>query len=109
MFHSADGSSRDQNSVILLKKSRYIDVVDVTNDIMTSILAADQEHEQGSTDKTNTLSTHTSVRRSLKKSIPVADGDLLVLSAYDTHTKAKYLFASFHGDTNGLATIPVVS
>lgn len=88
MFHSADGGSRDQNSVILLKKFRYVDVVDVTSDVMSSLLP--KKHRQ-------------------LKSVPVAEGDLLVLSAYDTRTKAKYLFASFHGDTNGLATVPVVS
>ena len=32
---------------------------------------------------------------------PVANGDLVVVAS------SKYVFASFHGDTNGLATIPV--
>ena len=35
--------------------------------------------------------------------MPVAQGDLLVVSVDDTLGR-QYLFASFHGDTNGLAT-----
>ena len=40
-------------------------------------------------------------------SVPVAGGDLLVMSVAD-NMQRKYLLASFHGDTNGLATIPVL-
>ena len=38
---------------------------------------------------------------------PVADGDIFVVTVEDVKG-VKYLLASFHGDTNGLATIPVV-
>eukprot|EP01065_Artemidia_motanka_P025698 TRINITY_DN30681_c0_g1_i1.p1 TRINITY_DN30681_c0_g1~~TRINITY_DN30681_c0_g1_i1.p1 ORF type:complete len:596 (+),score=205.02 TRINITY_DN30681_c0_g1_i1:67-1854(+) len=44
--------------------------------------------------------------RSDKKSVPVVPGDLLVVRA-TKRDGSKYLLASFHGDTNGLATIPV--
>ena len=44
---------------------------------------------------------------SFDKTVPVASGDLLVMGAEDIMGR-KYLLASFHGDTNGLATIPVV-
>jgi len=40
--------------------------------------------------------------------VPVAPGDVLVLSATDALTKQTYVLASFHGDTDGLATVPVV-
>jgi hypothetical protein len=81
----ADGSnSRDQNSVILLRKHRYPAAMDVTEEVMVEL---------------NAMTGDTPA--------PVADGDLLVLSVLDEKTKHKYLMASFHGDTNGLATIPV--
>lgn len=79
-------SDRDQNSFILLKKSMYSDVKEVTSEVLEELKST----------KTTTAA-------------PVANGDLLVLTAVDITDKTKYLFASFHGDTNGLATIPVVT
>jgi hypothetical protein len=38
--------------------------------------------------------------------VPVADGDLLAITTIDV-TGTPYVVASFHGDTNGLATKPV--
>ena len=43
------------------------------------------------------------------KKLPVVNRDLVVLIAVDALDGSKYLLASFHGDTNGLATIPVVT
>jgi len=40
--------------------------------------------------------------------VPLARGDLLALLATDKLDQTQYLLASFHGDTNGLATKPVV-
>ena len=40
---------------------------------------------------------------------PVVAGDLFVMSATDKEDGDKFLFASFHGDTNGLATLPVIT
>ena len=80
-------NTRDQNSVILLKKHRYIDVVDITNEIMQDIGRGDEN----------------------SKKVPVDEGDLIVLSAKDLITGNRIMFASFHGDTNGLATIPVLA
>ena len=40
---------------------------------------------------------------------PLSNGDLFVVYATRTSDRAKFLLASFHGDTNGLATIPVVT
>ena len=74
---------RDQNSMILLKKGRFTDAVDETAEVMNEF------------------------PKDLK--VPIVNGDLFVLSATDKVDGQKYLFASFHGDTNGLATIPVVT
>lgn len=76
-------SKRDQNSFILLKKGRFTEVTDVTSRLLKKV---DSDHP-----------------------IPLTDGDLLVLTAIDSEDGARYIFASFHGDTNGLATIPVTS
>ena len=76
-------TDRDQNSFILLKKGRFVNLVDETAEMISVF-------------PTN-------------KPIPVAAGDLFVISATEYYTGQKYLFASFHGDTNGLATIPVVN
>eukprot|EP00908_Phaeocystis_cordata_P018682 Transcript_30145.p1 GENE.Transcript_30145~~Transcript_30145.p1 ORF type:complete len:442 (-),score=245.97 Transcript_30145:935-2260(-) len=75
-------ASRDQNSLLLLSK-RYFDaasVVELTGDAMGA----------------------------LDKAAPVAAGDLILVSCADLRGR-KYLLASFHGDTNGLATLPVMA
>lgn len=75
--------ARDQNSVILLKKSIFPD---------------------GSQEEVTDLAT-----RSFDKgiSVPVAKGDLLAITAV-SNEGVPFVICSFHGDTNGLATIPVV-
>jgi len=71
---------RDQNSVLLLRRSRFCEkYCDLTNDVMKEILNAAED----------------------KKS-PVGDGDIVAVQV------SSYMIASFHGDTNGLASIPVV-
>jgi len=75
-------AKRDQNSVLLLRKTFF--------------------REEGIVDHTAT------VMASFDKSVPVASGDLLVMAAEDVLGR-KYLLASFHGDTNGLATLPVLA
>jgi len=42
-------------------------------------------------------------------SVGQSKGDLFVLTADSDRDGTKYLFASFHGDTNGLLTVPVVT
>jgi len=75
-------AKRDQNSVLLLRRSFF---------------------------KEEPLVDHTStVMASFDKSVPVANGDLLVMGVEDVVGR-KYLLASFHGDTNGLATLPVLA
>jgi hypothetical protein len=76
-------ADRDQNSFILLRKERFTGVVEVTKSVMNSFSNS-------------------------SKKVPVENGDLLVVLATDVVSNSKYIFASFHGDTNGLATIPVV-
>ena len=78
---SLDGK-RDQNSLILLCK-QYFDVASV------------REHTA-------------EVMATFDKATPVANGDLLVIFAVDVFGRS-YLLASFHGDTNGLATLPVLA
>ena len=82
-FPASMDSDRDQNSFILLKRGKYKDVEEVTSFILNEI----------------------------NKSIPVpiANGDLNAIKAVNIEDNMKYIFASFHGDTNGLATIPIVT
>lgn len=77
---SLDGK-RDQNSVLMLRRSLFDEalVKEYTNEVMKTF--------EG-------------------KKVPIANGDLLVMTAEDS-MRHKYIFASFHGDTNGLATLPV--
>jgi len=74
---------RDQNSLIMLKRHAYGNIMDVTESVL-------QEIPKG-------------------VKVPVAAGDLVVYTAERLVDKGKYVFASFHGDTNGLATIPIVT
>jgi hypothetical protein len=71
---------RDQNSIVLVNKSRFTksSAVDVTDLVLKSV--------------------NDSV---------AAPGDLFVTSIAGPHGK-RLLLASFHGDTNGLATKPIV-
>jgi hypothetical protein len=71
---------RDQNSYILLKKRRYVEVTEVTDGVLRYYEAQNNGTK-----------------------LPVVDGDLLVLAATDAVDGAKYVLASFHGDTNGYA------
>jgi hypothetical protein len=89
---SADGK-REQNSAILLRKARFElpSAIERTSafDVILAGAGAD---------------------------VPVAPGDVLALSINECPTFAKaagrpaerFLLGSFHGDTNGLATVPVV-
>lgn len=81
-------ADRDQNSFILLRRGKFKDVREVTSEVMDELKA--------------------SLGNKIKA--PVMNGDLLVLTATSADgNPTKYLLASFHGDTNGLATIPVVT
>jgi hypothetical protein len=76
-------TDRDQNSFIMLKKGRFTDIKDETAEVALEFPADEK--------------------------VPIVPGDLFVMSAVDTLDGHRYLLASFHGDTNGLATIPVVT
>ena len=74
---SAKALSRDQNSVILAKKSIFANQpLDVTHSVPLS-------------------------------GAPVEDGDLLIVQGSSVEGN-RFILASFHGDTDGLATIPVI-
>eukprot|EP01060_Flectonema_neradi_P009441 TRINITY_DN16726_c0_g1_i1.p1 TRINITY_DN16726_c0_g1~~TRINITY_DN16726_c0_g1_i1.p1 ORF type:complete len:558 (+),score=99.49 TRINITY_DN16726_c0_g1_i1:71-1744(+) len=70
-------NDRNQNSVILLKKSLECSVTEVTSDVTSTVEKA-----------------------------PFAKGDLFIVKA--SCNNGDFLYASFHGDTDGLATIPIV-
>lgn len=80
-------SERDQNSFILLKKGVFKNVKDVTKDVVATL-----ESQLGS-----------------GKSSPLAPGDLVALTAVHAKTEVEFLLASFHGDTNGNSSIPIVN
>lgn len=78
--------SRDQNSVILLnKRFDSSSVVEITDSVLDELA---QKH----------------------KKAPVAAGDFfaIVVKETDEEGSRSFVIASFHGDTNGLATIPIV-
>lgn len=81
-------TDRDQNSFILLRKNSFVDINEVTAEVLKE-LPVDPK-----TGKSNA---------------PIMNGDLLALTAVDPDDHTQYLLASFHGDTNGLATEPIVS
>jgi len=76
-------SVRDQNSVILLSRDTF--PKGVLSEISSNVVS---NFPQG-------------------KDVPVTGGDLLVITTEDKFGNP-FIIASFHGDTNGLATIPVV-
>lgn len=91
MITSVDlDTSRDQNSVILLRKGKFKNVEEITTQVVTSY-NGEIEHAE--------------------KPLPLAKGDLLVISVEDDTdvSPTEYILASFHGDTNGLATKPVLT
>jgi len=75
-------SSRNQNSIILLDKASFdiSTVQEITSEV--------QSH--------------------LPKKAPVATGDIFAITVKNTLKDQTYMLASFHGDTNGLASIAVV-
>jgi len=70
---------RDQNSMVLTRKSlEFVSIKEITDDI---------------------------IPKEAKKEIGCADGDLFAV--HGTINGVNYVLASFHGDTNGLQTIPI--
>eukprot|EP00958_Prasinococcus_capsulatus_P017476 scaffold1973_cov399-Prasinococcus_capsulatus_cf.AAC.7 len=71
---------RDQNSIILVRKGKF----------------------EGS----SAVEVTAEISKNLSADAPVAAGDLYACTVVSQDKK--YLLASFHGDTNGLATVPVL-
>jgi len=73
---------RDQNSVVMLNKNTFPEgvVSEITQRVVASFPAGVK--------------------------VPVANGDIIAITTVDKDG-TPYVIASFHGDTNGLATIPV--
>ena len=89
-------SRRDQNSLILLAKEKWKleTVTEVTRLVNSHGADAVAEKEGGEGDK--------------PAKAPWGTGDAFALTASDM-TGQTYLLGSFHGDTNGLLTVPFVS
>lgn len=88
LYYASDmDPERDQNSFVLLKKGRFTDVKEITSDVVEYYNYIKEKNLQ----------------------LPVVAGDLVTITATDVNDGTKYMFSSFHGDTNGLATIPVVT
>ena len=77
---------RDQNSVILIRRSRF------------------DPHSMNEVSRR----VEDTMKRLETRPVPVAQGDIFAITIRGRVDKRHYLLASFHGDTNGLATIPVV-
>lgn len=71
---------RDQNSFILLKKTKFTEIQEVTDQVYD--ILKNNSNKEG-------------------KKLPVVNGDLVVLTALNIADKTRYVLASFHGDTNG--------
>mmetsp|Transcript_18020 Transcript_18020/g.33850 ORF Transcript_18020/g.33850 Transcript_18020/m.33850 type:complete len:569 (+) Transcript_18020:90-1796(+) len=86
-------TKRDQNSIILLRKYKYKGITEVTDKVIALYNSKNPDSK-----------------------LPVMDGDLFAVTVekkdeVETQLRnyGKYLLASFHGDTNGLATKAVVT
>ena len=86
VFVAPNDGKRDQNSAVMLRKERFETSSAVDHTAAFSALLA------SATDRA-----------------PVVAGDVVVLSVRERGTGEPYLLASFHGDTDGLATIPVTA
>ena len=77
-------AKRDQNSVVLLSRRRFdpATVAECTEHVLKQLSLSDRAKVQA--------------------------GDLVAVTVVERDTGRRYLIASFHGDTNGLATVPVV-
>lgn len=73
---------RDQNSVVFVDRARFdADTVEEVSGVVESKMA---------------------------EGAPVETGDVLAITVTERSSGARFMLASFHGDTNGLATIAVV-
>jgi len=75
-------SKRDQNSLLLLKKSSFPDAASITE-------------------------INPQVREALPAGTGEMDGDIIAVTATDA-SGTQFLLVSFHGDTNGIQSIPVL-
>lgn len=94
-------SKANQNSAILLNKDRFDETTlkDLTTLATHAMVAGEGEASASKNDG------HESKKKEKSK---VADGDLLVVAVSEMDDGERFAFCSFHGDTNGLATIPVL-
>jgi len=99
-------TSRDQNSYILLKKENWW----IKDEEPVGAVAAGEDAKELQTGYSEVTAGVLGVLKALSTEdpVPVSKGDLFAITVTHKVTNTKYLLASFHGDTNGLATIPVL-
>jgi hypothetical protein len=95
-------SKSEQNSALLLSKERFdvSTLKDLTAMATAVMMAAGDGGDAGADDKK-------------KKKLKISDGDLLLVavsekSGLSATPPERFAFCSFHGDTDGLASIPVL-
>lgn len=101
-YPQALDGDRDQNSLVLLKKGAFKNVQEVTSDVVAFYAASITSNGEAG-------STPLGAATPLPETLPVSAGDLFVIKTTRASTGEPYLFASFHGDTNGLCTVSVVT
>ena len=98
---------RDQNSVIMIRKSRFVAERDATHDAIAALksFAAVAPIDDG-----DIVAALVSIRG--RSAVSEGGGkkkkDLLSTTTTSSSQDGNLLLCSFHGDTNGLATIPVL-
>mmetsp|Transcript_25666 Transcript_25666/g.59324 ORF Transcript_25666/g.59324 Transcript_25666/m.59324 type:complete len:600 (-) Transcript_25666:26-1825(-) len=97
----ATDTTRDQNSVILLNKRSF-----EVSTIQHLTREVSKVHSKNSS-QCAALPHREDLLRDLYECGGVADGDLISIAVQGT--LGKFLLASFHGDTNGQQTIPVLN
>ena len=103
---------RDQNSIILLKKSSYFEsVTEVTDEIVEQfrLIGSDVPVEDGDLFAILATATLRSSRGATGGPTGGARGTEKQNLTSEKTEYEKFLLVSFHGDTNGLATIPVLN
>lgn len=101
-------ASRDQNSYILLKKENWW--IKDEEPVEVGAVAAGEDTKELQKGYSEVTAGVLGVLQALSTEdpVPVSKGDLFAITVTHKVTNTKYLLASFHGDTNGLATIPVL-
>jgi hypothetical protein len=94
----AEDFHRDQNSILLVKKSLFVDVQEISSEVIQ--IFKDQLSAKEATAGGGTIAGGEGKPKK-KTKLPIEDGDFFAVKATSVFDHACYLLASFHGDTNG--------